>query len=248
LRVSIILASEKQITEFKSKASLLKSIGYGSYSNSGSETVTYPKSFDGTYSPKTTSYSNSAYMASTNGRSCTGDSGAPILNITATQVTLVGILTGSSRGDNDKCGQKQYDGLYYNLFTVVGRYANLAFSAATDVMNSQEQLLNSQKIQLLGKDSQLSQATTNLTNTRNELSSVQATLADTTLSKEEIQTQLDTANATNEEIQTQLDTANATIEALKKKLPQSIMCIKGKLTQKVTSVMPKCPKGFVLKP
>jgi V8-like Glu-specific endopeptidase len=107
LRIPIILASEKQVVEFKSKASPLKSIGYGSYTNLGTETVTYPKSFDGTFSSVNSVYSNSAYMASTSGRSCTGDSGAPILNITATQVTLVGILTGTQRGDNDKCGQKQ---------------------------------------------------------------------------------------------------------------------------------------------
>jgi len=233
LRIPIILASEKQIIEFKSKAISLKSIGYGNYSNSGAEVITNPKSFDGTYSSINSTYTNSAYMASTIGRSCTGDSGGPILSITATQVTLVGILTGTQRGDSDKCGQKQSDGMYYTLFTVVGRYANLAFSAATDVMNSQEQTLSTQLSQIANKDSQVNQYALLRDSLKEQLAATQISL--------------DTASGDLEKIQAQLDSANLVIETLKKKLPQSIFCIKGKLTKKVTAVMPACPKGYVLK-
>jgi V8-like Glu-specific endopeptidase len=241
----LVLASEKKISEFKSATVSLKTFGYGSYGNTSTEVVTTPKSMEGTFSNINSIFTNSANIVSTKANACKGDSGSPVLNITDTQVTLVGIITAVKGSIN--CSQKSTDGTYLTLFTLIGRYANLVFAAATDVMNSQEQLLSSQKTQLSGKDSQLGQITTDLTDTRNELSSVQTTLANTTLNKEEIQIQLNTANATNKEIQTQLDTANATIEALKKKLPQTIMCIKGKLTQKVTAVMPKCPKGFVFK-
>jgi len=232
LSTPIVLASEKQITEFKNARVSLKTFGYGVYGDTSTEVTTTPKSMEGTYSNINSIYTNSAYMTSIKANACQGDSGSPILNITASQVTLVGILTGGA--GSVKCTKKSTDGTYLTLFTLVGRYANLAFSAATDVMNSQEQLMNSQKIQLSGKDSQLSQTNVALTNTRNELSSVQATLSATTLVKDELQIQL--------------DTANAVVEALKKKLPQTIVCTKGKLTQKVTAVMPKCPKGFVLKP
>ena len=233
LRIPIILASEKQIIEFKNKGIALKSIGYGNYSNLGTETVTYPKSFDGTYSSTNSAYTNSAYMVSANGRSCTGDSGGPILNITATQVTLVGILTGTQRGDNDKCGQKQSDGNYYTLFTVVGRYANLAFSAATDVMNSQDQLLSTQLTQIANKDAQVNQYVLLRDSLKEQLATTQLSL--------------DATNENLERIQAQLDSANLVIATLKKQLPQTIVCTKGKLTKKVTAVMPKCPKGYVLK-
>jgi secreted trypsin-like serine protease len=233
LRVSIILASEKQVTEFKSKAIALKAIGYGEYTNSGTEKITFPKTFDGTYGSTNSLYSNSAYMVSKNGRSCAGDSGGPILNITATQVTLVGILTGTPRGANDKCGQKQSDGNYSTLFTVVGRYANLAFSAATDAMNSQDQALSASKSQLAEKDSQITKMNSNAVDLRNQLSTAQS--------------ELDTANQSLEDLQLQLDAANATIIALNRKLPQTIICIKGKLTKKVTGIMPKCPKGYAIK-
>jgi len=232
LRTPIILASEKQATEFKNAQVSLKAFGYGAYGDTSKEAVTTPKSMSGTFSTTNSVYSNSAYMATTSANACQGDSGSPILNITATQVILVGILTGATL--NVQCSKKDNDGLYRTMFTLVGRYSNLAFSAATDVMNSQEQLLNSQKSQLADKESLLNQATLSLTNKGDELTNAQAVLDETTSIKDEIQKKL--------------DKANATIEALNKKLPQTINCIKGKVTQKVTAIMPKCPKGFVLKP
>lgn len=231
LRTTIILASEKQATEFKNSQVSLKTFGYGVYGDTSKEVITFPKSMSGTFSPVNAVYSNSAYMATTTANVCQGDSGSPVLNITATQVILVGIVTGTTL--SIQCSKKESDGVYRTLFTLVGRYANLAFSAATDVMNSQEQQLNSQKGQLADKDSLLNQASISLTNTRNQLVTVQANLDDTT--------------SKNEEIQKKLDIANTAIEDLKKKLPQTIVCIKGKLTQKVTSVTPKCPKGYTLK-
>ena len=225
VRVPIVLASEKQVTEMKTSQAALKAIGYGRYGDTSSVEVTFPKSMDGTFSTTNAKYSNSAYMASTKANACSGDSGSPILNITATQVTLVGILTGGSQ--SVYCSSKGSDGLYRTLFTLVGRYANLAFSAATDVMKSQEETIASQKSQLANKDSEIDTAQSEL-DTANE-------------SAEELQGQL-------EELQGQLDTAKVIIVALNKKLPQTIMCIKGKLTQKITAVMPKCPKGYVLKP
>jgi hypothetical protein len=209
LRVPLILASEKDVTDFKSRKVALKSIGYGKYTNLGTESITFPKSFDGTFSSVNTIYSNSAYMTSTNGRSCAGDSGAPILSISATQVTLVGILTGTTRGVDNLCAQKLSDGNYYTLFTLVGRYANLAFSAATEVINAQ----------------------------------IQSTIADKSQISNLVKT-LDEVTASKNELQIQLDGANQSILDLNKKLPQTITCIKGKLTKKVTAVNPKCPAGY----
>jgi secreted trypsin-like serine protease len=210
----------------------LKAFGYGRYGDTSSEVVTFPKSMTGTFSNSVTRYSNSAYMSTTKANSCAGDSGSPILNITATQVTLVGILTGSTRSVS--CSKKDNDGLYTTLFTLVGRYANLAFLAATDVMSAQDQIISATKSQLTEKDSQINRANSTSTDLRSQLGIAESNL--------------ETANKGLEDLQTQLDEANAMIVALNKRLPQTIMCIKGKLTQKVTAVMPKCPKGYALKP
>lgn len=231
LRTPIILASEKLATELKNSNASLKVFGYGWYGDTTKETTTSPKSMSGTFSSTNSLYSNSAYMATTSANACQGDSGSPILNITATQVTLVGILTGATL--SVQCSKKENDGIYRTLFTLVGRYANLAFSAATDVMNSQEQTLSSMKSQLTERDSLLANANSTSIDLRDQLDVAES--------------DLDTANQSLEDLQAQLDEANATIIALNKRLPQSIVCSKGKLTKKVTAVMPKCPKGYVLK-
>jgi hypothetical protein len=55
---------------------------------------------------------------------------------------------------------------------------------------------------------------------------------------------LNDATISNLQAQSDLDEANATIIALNKKLPQTINCVKGKLSKKVTAVSPKCPAGY----
>lgn len=212
LRTPIILASEKQITDFKNKGVTLKSIGYGYYSNSGTEDTPFPRSFDGIFSQANSGYSNSAFLASTLATACGGDSGGPVLNISATQVTLVGVLTGISRGPNDRCGQKSTDGNYYSLFTLVGRYANLAFSAATEVMNLQDLENKSQSSKIYDLEDQL------------EVSTTEASEANSLL-----------------------DEANTTIVELRKQLPQTITCVRGKATKKVTGINPKCSSGYKVK-
>jgi len=243
LSAPIFLVSEKQIIEFKAASSALNLYGYGYYSNISTQNPTYPKSFSGTFSKKISPYTNSGWIASTKGHSCQGDSGSPILNITATQVTLVGILTGAE--STGYCNEKDTDGNYYGLFTLIGRYANLAFSAATDVMNAQSATIKEQIAQLARKDL-LATQTKNTTDALVEAKVLQITAALSSLT--ETNQQLSDKQDELDALQADLDTANATIEALKKKLPQTILCVKGKVSQKITGVTPKCPKGYTLKP
>jgi V8-like Glu-specific endopeptidase len=224
LKVAIVLASEKQTADMKTSQSALKTFGYGRYGDNSNEVVTFPKSMSGTFSNLSTKYSNSAYMATTKANACMGDSGSPVLNITANQVTLVGILTGVTKSVN--CSAKDNDGVYRALFTLVGRYANLAFSAATAVMDDQDRIISSANSQTIRLNSDVN-------GLRTELAIAKA--------------DIESANRDLEDLQAQLDEANALVESLRKKLPQSIVCVKGKLTQKVTAVLPKCPKGYVLK-
>jgi secreted trypsin-like serine protease len=173
VRIPLVLASDKEALDFKSAATGLKVVGYGSYSNVGKESITFPKSFSGTFNTTYVPKLNSDFVISTDGRACVGDSGSPILHITATRVTLVGILTGIQFGTGNQCGQKNVDGKYWSLFTLVGRYANLAFSAASDVMNSNQ-----------GKIAGL----------QSELSDLEAQLADATSAADEATTKLEEAN------------------------------------------------------
>lgn len=211
--IPIVLASDKQALDFKSAGGVLKTMGYGNYANSGNDPVTYPKSFSGNFSIPTSPKLNSDFMISTEGRSCTGDSGSPVLNISATQVTLVGILTGAvGIGTNNPCGQKHTDGKYWSLFTLVGRYANLAFAAANDLLNAQNETITLQE---------------------NEIA--------------DLGIEAEASTNTSSDLMIQLEAANATIADLRKKLPQTILCLKGNLKKTLTGINPKCPSGYKVK-
>lgn len=192
--VPVQLASESEVTTIKNAAGQLKVIGYGRYGDTTVESTTFPKSFIGSYSKETSTFSNSAYLESTVANSCAGDSGAPILSITATQVTLIGILTGAAKSKN--CSKLE-NGKYYTLFTLVGRYANLAFSSASYTINTindqyNKSLESSEQIR-----SQLAQANSTLTDLTNEFSIAQQLLDEATKRKEEAEKQLSTIKASN---------------------------------------------------
>lgn len=194
LPVPVQLASESEVTVIKNAGGQLKVIGYGKYGDTSEELPTSPKSFTGTYSKETSAFTNSAFLESTVSNSCSGDSGAPILSVTATQVTLIGILTGSTKSKN--CSKLQ-NGKYYTLFTLVGRYANLAFSSASYTINT----INDQNNKTLESSeqikSQLAQANATLSDLTDDLSLAQELLEETTIRKEEAEKQRDTLKASN---------------------------------------------------
>jgi V8-like Glu-specific endopeptidase len=133
--VPVLLASETEMLALEKVTSPLKLIGYGKYGDNSQEIVTFPKSYLGTFSSIVPSQPNSAYLESKVANSCQGDSGSPILSITATKVTIIGILTGSTT--SNFCSKAlALDGNYYALFTIIGRYSNLAFASANQSMNT----------------------------------------------------------------------------------------------------------------
>ena len=133
--VQVLLASESEVISLKQSRAPLKLFGYGRYGDTSEERVTFPKSYLGTFSGLTSTITNSGYLESTIANSCSGDSGGPILSITATQVTIVGILTGST---SKKYCSKLWEptGKYYANFTIIGRYSNLAFASANRTMTT----------------------------------------------------------------------------------------------------------------
>jgi hypothetical protein len=195
-------------------------------------------------------------MTSSKSNGCAGDSGSPILNITATQVTLVGIYTGGVGSGN--CTIKSSDGNYYALFTLIGRYANLAFSAATDVMNAQSVVNSEQLTQLTAKDALAATYKSTITNLNSaiviqktlldgkdsEISSLNSRLNSIIASLDVSSRELMTAKNDLFDLQAQVDAAQVTIEALNRKLPQTISCVKGNVTKKVTALKPSCPAGY----
>jgi V8-like Glu-specific endopeptidase len=165
MAVPVLLASEAELTAIKNNRGNLKLIGYGKYGDTSEAEITFPKSFTGIYSQLNSEFTNSAYLESTSGNACIGDSGSPVLSITATQVTLIGINTGAPRS---KYCSRLVDGKYYSFFTLIGRYANLAFSSASYTINTineenkkSKEVADSVKSELANAESQLQLETAN---------------------------------------------------------------------------------------
>ena len=89
------------------------------------------------------------------------------------------------------------NGKYYALFTLVGRYANLAFSSASYTINSINQQYNKTLGELNSVNSQLTSSEASLTEVSDQLTVAQGLLDATNLNKVELQTQLDTTKKAN---------------------------------------------------
>jgi V8-like Glu-specific endopeptidase len=194
MSIPVLLASESEVTALKNAGGQLKLIGYGTYGDNSEEVITYPKSFMGSFSKISPEFANSAYMESTVGANCRGDSGSPILSITATQVTIVGINTG---GFFNKNCSKLVSGKYYGIFTLIGRYANLAFSSANVSINTLSQQYNNALGEIASVKSQLASTKGSLTEASEKFTVAQGLLDAANFSKAELQTQLDATKKAN---------------------------------------------------
>jgi secreted trypsin-like serine protease len=132
LAVKIELASEAEVLALSASKSQLKIFGYGSTSNLDTSSFTSANSGTGTFSSigLISKQPDSAIYMPIKGNSCAGDSGGPVMSITASKVTVVGIITGSNRTGTNMCGGT------YTVFTLVNRYTNLAFAIASSLMET----------------------------------------------------------------------------------------------------------------
>ncbi len=224
LRIPVRLASESEVTNFKSSNTPLKSYGYGCYTDACPEETPNPKSFTGAFSSTSSSYANSAYMVSTVGHACSGDSGGPVVTSTSTSLVLVGIVTGITK--NIQCAKRLSDGNYYALFTLISRYSNLAFGAATASITDLQGQLDSSKTKNLTDSSTIS----SLQNLNSDLSN-----------------QLSNARTSLSEAQSEISSLQDEVANLQAKIPTTIICVKGKVSQKISGIKPKCPSGFRVK-
>jgi secreted trypsin-like serine protease len=173
--VPVLLASETEMLALQKASSQLKLIGYGKYGDNSQEKVTFPRSYLGTFSVSVPSQPNSAYLESKVANSCQGDSGSPILSITATKVTIIGILTGSST--SNYCSKPlALNGNYYALFTIIGRYSNLAFASANQSISILTSKIEKSESDLIEVKSQLDGYILDLEDVNHRLENLQLTL------------------------------------------------------------------------
>jgi len=171
----VFLASETEMLALKKASAQLKLIGYGRYGDNSDEIITSPRSYLGTFSDVTPTLPNSGFIESNLANACKGDSGSPILSITATQVTVVGIMTGSAT--SKYCTKPSaFNGKYYALFTYIGRYANLAFSSATRSIATLSESYEKTRIDLEAANVLIEDSSIDLAEAKDQLNALQASL------------------------------------------------------------------------
>ena len=232
LKVNTLIPSEDETTKLKSSNATLRLYGYGYISDAG-KISDAPNYYIGRFDSQTPiSVKNSGYATSIDATSCQGDSGGPVLSVTATTVTVVGVITGGAT--SIRCGKKNTDGKYYTLFTYLSRYANLAFAAASSASKKAIEAANTAREKA---EDALSQAEADYKEARQEAEDAASEL-------ELVQGELDEVNQKVDELEIIIQNLQNEIKVLTAKLTVTINCIKGKTTKKVTGIDPKCPSGY----
>ena len=212
----INLTSENELLSLKNASSKLRIIGYGNTSDSGA-TSPSPFSLDATFSKQVSQDPNQAIAVSQKANICKGDSGSPILSITPSKVTLVGVVTGAY--SSNFCSKKQADGNYWTAFTAVSRFANLATEAITDSLKL-EQSQNSANQNSASENQYL------------------------TSRLEELELEVSTAINELERLKEELAKSNRVIAAFAATGMKAINCSNLVSTKIVVGKSPKCPKGY----
>ncbi len=132
LKNNVRLASESEIQQMKNSQTPLKLYGYGNTTDDGAEAA-FPNQMEGTFSPLNYVDPNSFGISSLLSGICKGDSGGPILSISATEIIVVGVITGGNL--SKKCSKRESSGNYLTSGTLLSRYSNLAFAAAVTYIN-----------------------------------------------------------------------------------------------------------------
>lgn len=209
------IASEDEMLKLKSSSAPIKLYGYGYTTDSG-KSATNPNYFNAEFENRVHPLTNSAFAKSSTGNVCSGDSGGPVVNITPTQILVVGVTTGATR--NNKCTAKSADGVYRATFTILNRYANLAFATVAKISS-------------------------NLSN----LSQTDAELAEAKSRISVLQEEIESRTSEYSELESRYNQALDEIEKLKAQLTKTITCTKGSMSKKITGMNPKCPSGYKLK-
>jgi len=154
LTTPITLASDQETEDFIERETTARIYGYGQTQFQGASSKV-PMTTTMLFAFKSTNIANSAYLVSENSTACPGDSGGPVIVSTPTRLYLVGVISGGGTPTSGPACNVRVSGNFYTLITLVTKYANLAFQAATiAASSSQETQLKSTTDAKAAKDAQ----------------------------------------------------------------------------------------------
>jgi V8-like Glu-specific endopeptidase len=137
LTTPITLASDQETEDFIERETTARIYGYGQTQFQGASSKV-PMTTTMSFAFKSTTIANSAYLVSENSTACPGDSGGPVIVSTPTRLYLVGVISGGGTPTSGPACNERVSGNFYTLITLVTKYANLAFQAATIAASSSE--------------------------------------------------------------------------------------------------------------
>jgi Trypsin len=117
------IATSDESENLISTGSQAAGFGFGKTSPD-SDVAVHLSSYLGTLAKDDTGQSNSAWLESTDGHNCGGDSGGPVTSVLGSETVLIGIidsfLQDGSSPSNGVCAPKNANGKYRTVFTVLG--------------------------------------------------------------------------------------------------------------------------------
>ena len=261
----IALASDQETEEFIEKQATARLYGYGQ-TTFGSAASQEPMTTTMAFAFKSTEVANSAYLVSSTSSACPGDSGGPVIMSTPNRLLLVGIVSGGAKAESGPACNKLISNSYYTLITLVTKYANLAFQAATLAADASQKNQKASEtdslLSLAGKTKAEADAKTARDaqtkaeadaktaaaiaqdKAQSELAAANAALADAQKVNRELQTQLNSVEAQFKILSDSVSLIQAQVSQLNSKLVAALAgqnAANAKL-KKVCSAKPK-PKG-----
>ena len=261
----ITLASDQETEEFIEKQATARLYGYGQ-TTFGSAASQEPMTTTMAFAFKSTEVANSAYLVSSTSSACPGDSGGPVIMSTPNRLLLVGIVSGGAKAESGPACNKLISNSYYTLITLVTKYANLAFQAATLAADASQKNQKASEtdslLSLAGKTKAEADAKTARDaqtkaeadaktaaaiaqdKAQSELAAANAALADAQKVNRELQTQLNSVEAQFKILSDSVSLIQAQVSQLNSKLVAALAgqnAANAKL-KKVCSAKPK-PKG-----
>ena len=230
----ITLASDQETEEFIEKQATARLYGYGQ-TTFGGEASKEPMTTTMAFAFKSSTVANSAFLVSSNSSSCPGDSGGPVIVSTPNRLLLVGIVSGGSTAESGPACSKLISNSYYTLITLVTKYANLAFQAATLAADASQknQKASESESQLSLESKTKAEADAKTARDAQTKAEADAKTA-AAIAEDKAQSELAAANAAladaqkvNRELQTQLNS----VEAQFKLLSDSVSVIQGQVSQ-----------------
>jgi V8-like Glu-specific endopeptidase len=134
----ITLASDQETEDFIERETTARLYGYGQTEFQGASSKV-PMTTTMDFAFKSTTVANSAYLVSSTSSACPGDSGGPVIVSTPTRLYLVGVISGGPDATTGPSCSAKVSGNFYTLITLVTKYSNLAFQAATFAASSSEE-------------------------------------------------------------------------------------------------------------